>query len=70
MPEKSASNEIEKALKDAGLDKERRESFWKRAEYIDRAGRLGFGRTTLTDLGKLAEGLELFGVGALWEKIL
>lgn len=47
-------------LKAAGVGATQRESFWRRAEYMQKAGMLGFGDSTLRDLGRLAEGRRLF----------
>lgn len=53
-------SEVDAKLRETGVGAVQRESFWKRAEYIQRAKMLGFGDSTLRDLGRLAEGRQLF----------
>lgn len=53
-------DEVDAKLKAAGMHERNRDSFWKRAEYLKKAGMLGFGDSTLRDLGRLAEGRQLF----------
>jgi hypothetical protein len=53
-------SEVDAKLRESGVGATQRESFWKRAEYIQRAKMLGFGDSTLRDLGRLAEGGQLF----------
>lgn len=52
--------QVDAKLKEAGVGAAQRASFWKRAAYIQRAGMIGFGDSTLRDLGRLAEGRQLF----------
>lgn len=47
-------------LKETGLDDEQIRSFWKRADYMQRVGQLGFGTSTLRDIARLSEGKDLF----------
>lgn len=56
----SRRSQVSERLRRAGLDDERIDSFFKRADYLQRAGVLGFGLSTLQDLGRLAEGRQMF----------
>lgn len=51
---------VDSRLRESGVGAAQRASFWKRASYIQRAGMLGFGDSTMRDLGRLAEGGQLF----------
>jgi len=52
--------QVDAKLREAGIGAAQRQSFWKRAEYLRKAKMIGFGDSTLRDLGRLAEGRQLF----------
>lgn len=56
----SNREETDAKLAAAGVGPAQRRSFWKRAEYLKRAQMLGFGDSLMRDLGRLAEGKQLF----------
>ena len=54
---------VDAKLKEIGVEDAQRDSFWKRADYMKRAGmmgRYGYSDSGLADLGKLAEGRSIF----------
>jgi len=51
---------VDAKLKAAGMHERNRDSFWKRAAYLQKAGMVGFGDSTMRDLSRLAEGRPLF----------
>lgn len=52
--------EVDAKLAASGVGPAQRASFWKRAEYMQKAGMLGFGDGLMRDLGRLSEGMPLF----------
>lgn len=56
----SRKEEVTTRLRSVGVDDARIDSFWKRVDYVQRAGRIGFGESTLRDIAILSEGGELF----------